>query len=540
MELVIYLAKSAAILSMFYLVFFFFLRNDTLFTAKRFFFITGIITAIVLPFLKISKIIYIEAPVFKTTPLNLSAFNTIETIATTTPEVITINWWQIIFISYILVAIFLAVRFFVQLFSLLRLFNKSEPVYRGGFKYIEVTDKISPFSFFNYIVYNPTLHTQTELEMIVAHEQIHGKQLHSIDIFLGQFITVIQWANPFSWWYKKALEANLEFVADQETIPKIASKKQYQLTLVKASSSLPAPALTSPFYQSLIKKRIIMLNKTTTHKRNLFKMAIVLPLLAFFFLSFNVTEEIAYKDPIINTAGNLIITSETLETEITVIKNTINTSTDAFEVDFTDLKRDASGNLTQLVIKTRFTNQKSFIRNVTYGGDNTQIPAIKLKVTEGQLQFGDLKETSVMRVTERGVTALIFPKKKSATSSKEKMGKNPLYIINGKEILKSALPKDVIFEVSEYIEMIYPKEATKKYGVKGKDGVIVFKGTTIVNEDTSVIKKDSISKSQGINVSEDKSKFNKTVSQKKQPKTSYYYNTNATTATVEYKSKLNK
>lgn len=480
MDILQYLLKSSAILALFYAVYYLFMRKDTLFTAKRFFFISGFITALILPFLKVSKIIYIDAPTYDPVPFEALSFNDMTPVSTIAeaPIPFSIDWMQVLLVCYLIGVVFLAARFLTQLISLVFLFKKTPSQPRDGYKYLEVSDTISPFSFFNYIVYNPSLHSQEELQMIMAHEKIHGKQLHSIDMFLGQLITIIQWVNPFSWLYKKAVEANLEFVADAYTIPKIASKKQYQLTLVKASSSLKAPALTSPFYQSLIKKRILMLNKTTTHKRNLLKMALVLPLLAFFFLSFNVIEEIEYKEPAANTIDSLIITSETLTTEITAIKNNINESTSAFEVDFTDLKRDASGSLTQLAIKTRFANRKTFTHNVTYGGDDIQIPAIKLNVIADQLHFGDLNETTLMQVTDTGVKALTFPKKERATSSKEKMGNNPLYLINGVEIYKTGLPKDVSFEVSENIEMLYPKEAISKYGRKGKDGVYIFNGRT--------------------------------------------------------------
>ena len=491
METLLYFFKSSIILAIFYGVYYLFMRKNTLFAAKRFFFITGVLTALVLPFLKISKTIYIEAPVFTPTPvLDQLSFNDVEMISTAvaaTPVSTPIDWWQVTLIFYVLIAAVLTLRFLIQLFTLFLLFKKTPSQRREGYKYIEVNDAMSPFSFFNYIVYNPQLHSQEELQMILAHEQIHGKQLHSVDMFLSQLITILQWANPFSWLYKKALEANLEFVADAHTITKISSKKQYQLTLVKASSSLTAPALTSPFYQSLIKKRILMLNKTTTHKRNLVKMTFVLPLLAFFFLSFNVKEEIAYKEAaVINKTSSLIITSETLETEINTIEKAINKRTDAFKINFTDVQRDATGKITQLAIKTRFGNQKSFIKNVTYGGEHTEIPAIKLAVKENQLEFSDLEETTVMRVTDSGVKALTFPKNESVATTNDKMGDNPLYIINGKEMLKSELPANSYFEVSESIQMIKPKEATAIYGSKAKDGVYVFNGTTTFYEDDSV------------------------------------------------------
>jgi len=71
--------------------------------------------------------------------------------------------------------------------------------------------------------------------MILRHEQVHVSQWHSIDIIVGNVARILQWVNPFSWYYKKGLEENLEFIADNETASRVPSKKQYQLTLVRAS-----------------------------------------------------------------------------------------------------------------------------------------------------------------------------------------------------------------------------------------------------------------------------------------------------------------
>jgi hypothetical protein len=53
---------------------------------------------------------------------------------------------------------------------------------------------------------------------------------------------------------------NLEFIADSEALKKYPIKA-YQITLLKITTQDNCVALTNPFYQSLIKKRIVMLNK---------------------------------------------------------------------------------------------------------------------------------------------------------------------------------------------------------------------------------------------------------------------------------------
>jgi bla regulator protein BlaR1 len=51
---------------------------------------------------------------------------------------------------------------------------------------VQVDQKVLPFSFFNYIVYNPSLHAATDLETILKYEKEHCKQKHSLDVIAAQ------------------------------------------------------------------------------------------------------------------------------------------------------------------------------------------------------------------------------------------------------------------------------------------------------------------------------------------------------------------
>lgn len=295
MEPGIYLLKSVTILSIFYVVYYVFLRKDTLFSAKRHYLLGGILASLFLPFVEFTKTIYKDAPVIESIPFTGSIPKTTEA-AIQQSTVFSVDWWQVAMVVYGIGVLILVSKLLLQLFSLLKLIRTYPSEKRKKYTFVRVAEVVAPFSFFRYIVYNPELHSEEELEMILKHEQIHVSQWHSIDIIVANLARVLQWVNPFSWLYKRSLEENLEFIADNETIAQLPSKKQYQLTLVKASSPLPTLALTTQFYQSFIKKRIIMLNKSTSKRRNLWKLSIVLPALALFLWSFNVKEVVTYKE----------------------------------------------------------------------------------------------------------------------------------------------------------------------------------------------------------------------------------------------------
>ena len=100
------------------------------------------------------------------------------------------------------------------------------------------------------------------MEQIIAHEKVHANQYHSIDILLTQLACVVLWFNPFIWLYNKDLKQNLEFSADHDTVNNAVCKKAYQYTLLKTSVPTYQLALSNNFYNSLIKKRIVMLQKS--------------------------------------------------------------------------------------------------------------------------------------------------------------------------------------------------------------------------------------------------------------------------------------
>ena len=313
MELLIYLCKSAAILAMFYAVYIAVLRKDTFFSANRHYLISGILAAIILPLIQFTKRVYIEVPASNS--LNISESLSAAPIMVS-EEAMNVNWLQILLLIYAIGVLVILFQFLNQLYILFGLLSRYPSEKRNGFTYIQTPQDCAPFSFFKYIVYNPDMHSQEELIMILKHEEVHGSQWHTIDILIANMLLIFQWINPLAWFYKRSIEENLEFIADNETVQHVESVKQYQLALVKASSTIPIPALTTNFYQSFIKKRIVMLNKSTSNKINAWKLSIILPLLAIFLWSFNVNEVIEYTEipnEVVSTFADSFSASEAIK-----------------------------------------------------------------------------------------------------------------------------------------------------------------------------------------------------------------------------------
>ncbi|MDT0689568.1 TonB-dependent receptor plug domain-containing protein [Salegentibacter sp. F188] len=284
-DILIYILKSSGLLAIFFLSYQILLRKETSFRLNRKFLIAGIFTSFILPAIYFTRKVVIEAPV------NNAAFSPEMFQNTPVVQQAEINWWNLAGIIYLAGAGIMLFQFMFRLSSILKLIKTHHFEKAEGFKFIKINRDIGPFSFFRYIIYNSSLYSEKDLKLILQHEKVHATQLHSIDVILSHLTTAILWFNPFSWWYKIITEQNLEFLADQETVAFAGSRKAYQHALVKVSVPEFQPALTNHFYQSFIKKRIVMLNKKQNNKPKLWKISLVLPLLIAFMFFFNVKTE---------------------------------------------------------------------------------------------------------------------------------------------------------------------------------------------------------------------------------------------------------
>ena len=134
------------------------------------------------------------------------------------------------------------------------------------------------FSFFDRIHIGRAVDPQLR-EMILAHEHVHQRQWHSMDVLCFALARVVWWFNPIIHLAAREVQLNHEFLADRETRARFGTDYQYSL-LNQAMDTQFFPLGNSFFSQSLIKNRIRMMNKKNTRKRSLVFYALTLPLIA--------------------------------------------------------------------------------------------------------------------------------------------------------------------------------------------------------------------------------------------------------------------
>ncbi|GAA4230332.1 hypothetical protein GCM10022291_00190 [Postechiella marina] len=518
-----YLLKASAITIIFYGCYKLFLQRETFFEQNRWFLLLGLTSTFIFPFLIIP--IYVDQEPFIVPHFTFNEDANFENI--TKEGFIFFNYLPIL---YGIGVIIFSIRFIIQLASLFNIITKKSIKQPDGFRFIETTNNALPFSFFKWIVYNPSQFKTTELNHIITHEKTHANQYHSIDALLTQVSSIILWFNPIIWLYSKELKQNLEFIADKQTQKNIDCKKSYQYTLLKTSIPANQLVITNNFYNSLIKKRIVMLHKSKSKKVNYLKYLLILPILGWFLMSFNTKEIIIKKSNIKNSITsnnanygdklNVYIEKNMTDHMLNQIKADLNKK--GYNLSINGVKRNTNNDITSIKIKVSYknshntsfsSNSKKPLKTIKIAIDkkdhsisigNSESHAFKFApaIINAQMQTGkkpiyvvdgkiitnegftlhkyDIKSVNVLKgknaIDKYGNKAKdgaieITNKNKTSVSIKTVKQKIPLYILDGKEITEKEM-KAISSENIEKINVLKGERAIKKYGVKGENGVV--------------------------------------------------------------------
>ncbi len=273
-DLLTYLIQSGISLAFLYIIYWLFMRKDTFFSVNRFYLLLSVLFSFTLPLLGINLPIQGEEAGY---------IYLLEAI-TVTPDIIAssiydhITIYQVITIVYLTGVVIFFTRLLIQLIQIGLLIYKYGISRQDGMNIVFTNPYYSPFSFFNLIFVNKNITNQKNLEKIITHEQVHIQQKHSIDLIIIELLMIIQWFNPFIWFYKSTIKNIHEFLADEGVLSGGYNKKDYQDLLLNQTLGLQLNELSNNFSQSLIKRRFIMMSKSKTKNFMLLKMVFILPM----------------------------------------------------------------------------------------------------------------------------------------------------------------------------------------------------------------------------------------------------------------------
>ena len=285
-----FLIKSTVSLSALLVVYHLLLEKEKMFRFNRYFLLFSLLFSLGVPF--ISFEIQQDIPIVYN---NATAFQAITTeTLPIQPEVANVNteeqanyWLSLLWITYIVITLILSYRFIQNIYIITSKAKASKIIMHQNIKMVLLSEETLPYSFWNsiYINQNDFENGQIEKELF-THEIVHVKQKHTLDVIFIEILKTLFWFNPIFIFYKKAIQLNHEFLADENVITAHNDIYLYQnLLLNKLNISQPI-YLTSNLNFLSTKKRLIMMTKITSKTRALIMQSLaVLGLLAIF-LSF--------------------------------------------------------------------------------------------------------------------------------------------------------------------------------------------------------------------------------------------------------------
>ncbi|GAB3935509.1 M56 family metallopeptidase [Mucilaginibacter myungsuensis] len=262
-----------------------FLQNERMYRFNRFYLLFSLVFSAVVPFV----VIAIEAETF---PVIYEQMNEVlAPAATVSPdkvvkqsvvEVSPVDYSGFVLPGlYTLITVALLVRFGINLYKIASSAKRGEVVADHDPKLILTDEQVTPHSFLRYIFLNKKDHTEGKIApQIICHEQTHVRQLHTLDVLLVEVMQVICWFNPFIPFYRKAIQLNHEFLADEGVIQNYEDTPSYQYLLLAHATQTHSLQLTSQFNYQTTKKRLIMMTKTTSKVVALGKKLMLIPVAA--------------------------------------------------------------------------------------------------------------------------------------------------------------------------------------------------------------------------------------------------------------------
>ncbi len=282
-----YILKVNALILLFYFVYQVALSRETFYKHSRWFLLSGLLVSVVLPFVTITKVEYYEAKRVISNSIENNVPQMVQISQEAAQEPMLTNQ-EILLLIYGIICFGFFIKTILDFFKLFKIIKVSNSEKKNKLVYINTNLVHTPFSFFNYIVFNEELINPVELQNVMKHEEAHSMQKHSFDTLLAQFFIILFWFNPIVWLYRKSIVQNLEFLADSYAIAQVSDRTVYQKTMLKITTQSSNISIINTFNQSSIKKRIVMLNTNQSNKKNALKYAIVIPVLVAFIMLFQV------------------------------------------------------------------------------------------------------------------------------------------------------------------------------------------------------------------------------------------------------------
>jgi hypothetical protein len=284
-RLCIYLLEASFALALLYLFCRVLVRSTTFYTINRYIYLLGTVLTLLLPFISeyLSSAGYLRIDsgpeiYVKAVTGGSNGVNAADIIQHTHKSVGSITLMALT-VAYGLGFLYFLGRLLSQLSKVLRIIRTGRLEYKYQVPVIVTTGNIVAFSFLRWIVINPARSDPGQLDLIIAHEDLHVRQRHTLDILWMEFFTILFWFHPLAWKLKEMVVLNLEYLADSGMLKTGIDARNYQYALIGAAMFPSVGKPVNYFSQSRLGKRIDRMNTMDTPRYILWRYLLFVPAL---------------------------------------------------------------------------------------------------------------------------------------------------------------------------------------------------------------------------------------------------------------------
>ena len=286
----LYSIKSAIVLTMLYLPYMLMLRRESFFRFNRMVLLSILLLSLVLPLCNIPWMSLDHQPVVQAAQLQMLELGIPVHVL---PEVQVIasplrggreGSFSLFHLLTFIYIIGMAALLMARLWQIARLqFGLKQGVLwhndEQGVRIYCHSGDVAPFSWMRNIVINEKDYDEAGRE-IVLHEMGHIQGRHSWDVVLLTLVQMLQWWNPLCYVLGISLRDVHEYEADNFVLEQGVSAQGYQLLLIRKAVGSGGYPFANSFNHSLTKKRITMMKKSKSNPWMKSKALYVIPVAA--------------------------------------------------------------------------------------------------------------------------------------------------------------------------------------------------------------------------------------------------------------------
>lgn len=477
-----YVLKSSLCLIIFFGLYWFLLRRVKLFVFNRFFLILSIVFSLVVPFISITVDIPTVPNLIPANEYFTPELRSVSNNIADTPGIIQVSSYgqrmpaktsEILLAIYVSGVIFFLIRFLRNIHFLWQRTKSSEKIPFKGYRIVLIPASINPCCFLKSIYLSKSDYLNSTIDQaLIDHELEHAKQYHTIDIILIELVKIFYWFNPVHILYDRAIRINHEYLADNEVIRNKSDIRNYTEKLLSFIACNINISLTSASNHSFIRKRLIMIMKSGSGRFNYgSRIAAALCFGALLFLSMSFKEgdnkisENYFPGPITEITQN-------------VVRGIVMTN-DGIPLPGATIKTDLTNNQS---VETISGFDGRFNLNDVQSGASLLIGYRGFKAMTIKADFSSEMIVKLARDPNFKDDIIIDVEQTVNFRHPDFSPANALVVIDGK--IKD-FKENLTFKPDEMrsFKALKGVDAIKKYGEKGKDGVIEI--TNFVNKTRS-------------------------------------------------------